>query len=123
MGYSEQCSSEIKEKSNVMEDLNNAGEMLKMERERLKNQEIILKEEIEKEKFGQKNLEKSIENVRGKIYNIQSYIRDLSHEENKTGETLTLLEDENNSIDLINEDLEALLQSNVQEKREFREQI
>ena len=117
MGYSEQCSSEIKEKTNTMEDLSNIGEMLKMERERLKSQEIILKEDIEKEKYGKKNIEKSIENVKSKIYHIQSYIRDLGQEENKTSSTLALLEDENNSIDLINEDLESLLHSNIQEQR------
>ena len=91
-----------------------------MEKERIIDQEVLVKEDIKKAEYSQENIHHSIEKVKNKIYKIQSFNRDLLQEENKITETLTVLEDENNSIDAINDDLELLVQTNQQKQREFR---
>ena len=83
LNYNDQCSTEIKEKNEAMQDLNNAMELLKMERKRINDQETLLREDVQKSKYSQRNTQISIEKVKGKIYNLQNYIRDLAREEEK----------------------------------------
>ena len=83
LNYNDQCSTEIKEKNEAMQDLNNAMELLKMERKRINDQETLLREDVQKSKYSQRNTQISIEKVKGKIYNLQNYIRDLVREEEK----------------------------------------
>ena len=63
-----------------MEDFQTAKELYRMEKERIIDQEVLVKEDIKKAEYSQDNIQHSIEKVKNKIYKIQSFNRDLLQE-------------------------------------------
>lgn len=74
-------------------------EIVKMESARLYQQISQIREEIERVRQYQIDTEAAREKIKGQIHNTQTFIRQLSYEESKLSESLSTLEDQNNSID------------------------
>ena len=71
---------ESKEKKVILDDFNNAKDLIKMEKDRIIDQEILIKEDIKKSEYNCQITQNSIEKVKNKVYKIQSFNRDLAQE-------------------------------------------
>lgn len=92
-----------------LQEQKNLSDVKRMEEERIKLQILQLREEVERQKKENSNIKKVTESNSEKCHKTQSYIRNLLREEGNLNESLTRVEDENNSLDSSISELDAVI--------------